>query len=1247
MHQQSLHEVDAIFCHADIGIAHTFNKVFKRCNAVMEKLLGFSPGELHGASTEVLFHTRDEYVLFANAVGQTLADGRLLNLVWDFKDKAGRTVTLKISATPVNTAPLNEETVWLFDDITDEVRKAGELTQTTAELAAVMDNAPVSIIFTKNREITRCNQKFNEMFAFGETSAVGCPGRALYCSDDDYAEIARLAAPLLSCGKPFIGETRMARQDGSHFWAQIVAYVLNPVKASEGTVWIISDRSKERQQEEAIHTALFENKVILDNVVIGIVFLKNRMVQRCNRQAEKIFGYKAGCMLGETTRSWYASDSEFQDIGDNVCAKLASGHSQSFERMLSRRNGETFWARLTGRLCDDKDPMAGGSIWVIEDTSAQHHAEAALRSATNLMGAVFNSANVSIISTDTQGIISLINETAQRWLGYTAEEVVGKTTPAIIHDQDEVIARATVLSKELGSPVTPGFDVFVAKARLQGTDEHEWTFVRKSGARFPVHLTISALRDQFDEITGYIGIGIDITDRQRADRAIQHNREELERRVTERTAAWEVSNKQLKEEVIFHGHTEALLRNSEAILSATINTALDGMVQIDAAGIITRWNNQAEKMFGWLRVEVIGLELHETIIPPQYREAHIRGMQHFLSTGEGPVLNKRIEISALHRDGHTFPIELSITPLKIADKYEFNAFLRDITERKQNEKKLELAASVFTHAREGILITDATGTIVDVNDTFTRITGYLREEALGQNPRILSSGRQPPEFYAAMWSSLAENGHWSGEIWNRRKNGEVYAEMQTVSAVRDASGAAQHYVSLFSDITAQKEQQQQLEHIAHFDALTNLPNRVLLDDRLHQAMLQSRRRGKSLAVAYLDLDGFKQVNDMHGHGIGDEVLVLLSQHIKEALREGDTLARIGGDEFVVVLVDLEDQADCKPVLARLLRAASQPVSVGDVVLNVSASIGVTLYPQDGTDADLLLRYADQAMYIAKDSGKNRCHFFDAASASAVQTRRENLQNIVHAMEQHEFVLYYQPKVNMKTGAVVGAEALIRWQHPVRGLLAPAAFLPIIEDHPLSVELGEWVIATAIAQMSAWLGENMDLSVSVNIAARQLQQTDFAARLGEMLAAHPDVKPHCLQLEVLETSALEDVGRVGAVMQACKAIGVDFALDDFGTGYSSLTYLKRLPAETLKIDQSFLRDMLTDPDDLAIVQGIISLASVFRRSVIAEGVETRAHGALLLELGCELAQGYGIARPMPAADMPGWVKNWRTKPVWTA
>jgi diguanylate cyclase (GGDEF)-like protein/PAS domain S-box-containing protein len=572
----------------------------------------------------------------------------------------------------------------------------------------------------------------------------------------------------------------------------------------------------------------------------------------------------------------------------------------------------------------------------------------------------------------------------------------------------------------------------------------------------------------------------------------------------------------------------------------------------------------------------------------------------------------------------------------------------DITERTQAEGKLQLAASVFSHAREGITITNAQGIIIDVNEAFTRITGYSREEAIGQNPRILSSGRQDQCFYATMWNALTEQGHWSGEIWNRRKNGEVFAEMLTISSVMDAQGNTQQYVALFSDITAIKAHQSQLEHIAHFDALTNLPNRVLLADRLEQAMAQAQRRGQQLAVTYLDLDGFKAINDQHGHETGDQVLIALATRMKQAQREVDTLARIGGDEFVAVLIDLDDVADSLPMLTRLLGAAAESVQVGHLSLKVSASLGVTFYPQaNDIDADQLLRQADQAMYQAKVAGKNRYHVFDADHDSSLRVHHESLERIRLALQNREFVLHYQPKVNMHTGQVIGAEALIRWQHPERGLLAPGTFLPVIEEHPLAVEVGEWVIDTALTQIEVWRAAGLDLPISVNIGARQLQQANFMQRLQAILAKHPQVNPASLELEVLETSALADMEQVSQVIEDCLQMGVKFALDDFGTGYSSLTYLKRLRVAILKIDQSFVRDMLEDPDDLAILEGIIGLAAAFKRDVIAEGVETVAHGTALLHLGCELAQGYGIARPMAADQLPAWVASWQPEGEWHA
>ena len=570
----------------------------------------------------------------------------------------------------------------------------------------------------------------------------------------------------------------------------------------------------------------------------------------------------------------------------------------------------------------------------------------------------------------------------------------------------------------------------------------------------------------------------------------------------------------------------------------------------------------------------------------------------------------------------------------------------DITEQKQDEEKLHLAASVFSHSREGIMITATNGAIIDVNDAFTRITGYARQEVLGENPRILSSGRHGKDYYATMWRGLTEKGHWYGEVWNRRKNGEVYAEMQTISTVRDAKGNAKQYVSLFSDITATKTHEKQLEHIAHYDALTSLPNRVLLADRLHQAMAQAERRGQKLAVAYLDLDGFKAINDNHGHEAGDQLLISVATRMKQALREGDTLARLGGDEFVAVLLDLENVEASVPLLIRLLSAAAKPVHVGNLVLQVSASVGVTFYPQlDAVDADQLLRQADQAMYQAKIAGKNRYHVFDAEQDRSIRGHHESLEHIRSALYREEFVLYYQPKVNMRTGAVIGAEALIRWQHPERGLLPPSAFLPTIEDTPLAVEVGEWVIASALSQMATWQAAGLAIPVSVNVCARQIQQTDFIERLRAALLAYPTVKSGSLELEVLETSALEDLTHVAKVIEVCKEIGVMFALDDFGTGYSSLTYLKRLSVNQLKIDRSFVHNMLVDPDDLAILDGVIGLATALRHQVIAEGVETVEHGEILLQLGCELAQGFCIGYPMPADEFPVWASNWRPDPAW--
>jgi diguanylate cyclase (GGDEF)-like protein/PAS domain S-box-containing protein len=564
---------------------------------------------------------------------------------------------------------------------------------------------------------------------------------------------------------------------------------------------------------------------------------------------------------------------------------------------------------------------------------------------------------------------------------------------------------------------------------------------------------------------------------------------------------------------------------------------------------------------------------------------------------------------------------------------------RDITARKYVEDRLRLTSKVFDNSLESVIITDANRDIVEVNNAFCKMTGYTREEVLGKNPRFLKADDQSAKLYEEMWSSIDTYGYWTGEICNKRKTGETFVEWISISAVRDEKNVLCYYVGIATDITVYKLHQKQLEHIAHFDVLTDIPNRVLLGDRLKQATAQAQREQKMLAVCYLDLDGFKPINDNLGHDVGDQVLILIAKRIQQVIRITDTVARIGGDEFVVLLMGQEKLEECLQSLNRLLDSIAKPINIQEQYFNVTASVGVTLYPKDDADQDTLLRHADQAMYTAKQLGKNQYCLYDSTQDKKVKSRLETLQRIQDAIKNTEFVLYYQPKIELATLRPSGVEALIRWQHPEQGLLAPGQFMHLIESADLEIEIGEFVIRESLKQVNAWHDSGLAVEISINIAAKHLQSWDFVQKLQQALSLYPGLPRGILQIEVLETTALEDISRAQTIIQACRSIGISFALDDFGTGYSTLAYLRSLPADTLKIDQTFIRDMLVDSGDLAIVQGIIALANTFKRNTVAEGVETMEHIDALRKLGCQHGQGYGIARPMPADDLPKWLSNW--------
>ncbi|WKJ91013.1 PAS domain S-box protein [Methylomonas montana] len=861
------------------------------------------------------------------------------------------------------------------------------------------------------------------------------------------------------------------------------------------------------------------------------------------------------------------------------------------------KDGSYKWVHDRGMIVSrSKDGKPLRMIGTHRDITERKLAEEELRSSEERLSIITSSAQDAIIMLDDAGNIEFWNEAAGRIFGNARAEVLGHNLHTML---------VPLSFREAHRRAFPHFQQTGQGAAVGKT--LELSGLRKDGSEFPLELSLSAVH--MKGAWHSIGILRDITER----KLLEDEREEA-------------------------------LSRLHKIASRVPGVVYQYRLRPDGSSCMPFASEAIREIFHLIPEEVSAdaSKIFAAIHPDDYGE-FVASVQ----KSAQDLIPWRHECRVKFGDGTVRWLFGDALPEREVDGSTlWHGFITDITERKQAEEKLQLAASVFTHAREGIMITADDGAIIDVNDAFCDITGYSRDEVLGQNPRLLSSDLQEIEFHAAMARDLIEKDHWYGELWNRRKNGEVYAVMQTISAVRDTQGNIRQYVALFSDITPLKEHERQLEHIAHYDTLTSLPNRVLLADRLHQGMAQTRRRGQLLAVAFLDLDGFKSINDNHGHKAGDQLLIALASRMAKTLREGDTLARLGGDEFVAVLLDLTDVETSVPMLTRLLTAAAQPVQSGDLVLQVSSSIGVTFYPQaEDIDADQLLRQADQSMYQAKLAGKNRYHVFDAEQDCSIRGHHESLENIRRALTEREFVLYYQPKVNMRTGEVIGAEALIRWQHPERGLLPPDLFLPVINNHPLAVEVGEWVIDAALTQMVLWHAVGLEIQVSVNIGAHQLQQADFVERLRAHLAAHPEIMPCCFELEVLETSALEDLPRVSHVIEACREMGVMFALDDFGTGYSSLTYLKRLSVAQLKIDQSFVRDMFDDPDNLAILEGMVSLATALHRQVIAEGVETAEHGEMLLQLGCDLAQGYYIARPMQAHELAAWSAAWHPNPAW--
>jgi len=859
-------------------------------------------------------------------------------------------------------------------------------------------------------------------------------------------------------------------------------------------------------------------------------------------------------------------------------------HVVEFARVVCRRkDGTTFLADVR-----QSSPLANPcrlAMTVVRDVTAQHEAQCqlavsrqALQDSEERLRAIFDaSPNAQLIS-DVQGVIRQANAQAAKLLRYSMEELVGLPVESLVPHgarAAHVKHRADFAKAPVARRMGPGLAL---KA------------LRRDGSECDVEVGLS--RIQLPQGPLYVSSLHDVSERK--------------------------------------GYEERLQQQNN-LLTEIIRSVPGGVMVVDADLRLVTCNDRFEQMMEYPSglLATPGLNFEDLARYNAARGEYGPGE----ASAHVQIAMERARSMGPHRFERVRPngVVLEVRSMPLAGG-GFVAIYIDITEQRRAEEQLRIAAAAF-ESQEGMVVTDVNTVILRVNRAFTESTGYSAQEIVGQTPRVLQSGRHGAPFFREMWETITNTGGWQGEIWDRRKNGEVYPKWLTISAVKGDDGAVTHYIGTHYDITHRKRAEQRINELAFFDQLTGLPNRTLLLDRLRQAMTASGRSEQHGALLFIDLDNFKILNDTLGHDVGDQLLKQAAQRLIRCTREGDTVARLGGDEFVVVLTNLsriaaEAGADAETVARKILGALNQRYLLGDVTHHSTASIGLTLFRGTSISIDDLLRQADLTMYKSKAAGRNTHSFFDPAMAVAVKERAAMEADLRRAIEHRQFALHYQAQVGGE-GQVIGAEALLRWHHPDRGMVSPAEFISLAEETGLILPLGRWVLQSACLQLARWAHHagTSRLTLAVNVSAHQFRQPGFVDQvLHDLSASGADA--HRLKLELTESLMVQNVAEITEVMLALRAVGVSFSLDDFGTGYSSLAYLKRMPLDQLKIDRSFVHDVLIDSNDAAIARTIVALADSLGLSVIAEGVENEAQRAFLASQGCHVYQGYLFSQALP-------------------
>ncbi|WP_397459676.1 EAL domain-containing protein [Pseudomonas asplenii] len=848
--------------------------------------------------------------------------------------------------------------------------------------------------------------------------------------------------------------------------------------------------------------------------------------------------------------------------------EVLAGRDHSLDYRVITADGQVLWVRDIVSLIEQGEERLIRGLMI--DISETKRTEEALRLSEQKFASVFQQCpDILVIARLCDGSLLEVNEAFEKQIGLSAAQVVGRT--------------ATELNIWGLEGVGPGLLQRLQNGNIRNL---EMPLRRSNGQLFTG--LISAEAFELDTTPALVVVVRDIS--------------------------------QLKE-------TQQQLETSEEKFAKAFHASPDGMLlSRQRDGLLLEINEGFSRLTGYNSASSLD---HSTLDLGLW--VNLDERKHMLDVLQRDGFVRDFMCHIRRSDGQVRLCEVSSRPLPIGGEDCMLTIARDITERHLMQEKLQQAATVFESTAEGVLITDTQQRISAVNRAFTEITGYSETEALGNTPRLLASGQHDSAFYIAMWYQLSAEGHWQGEICNRRKNGELYPSWLTISAVRNRDKVITHFVAVFADISSLKHAQARLDYQAHHDPLTGLPNRTLFESRLQAALDSQPENGGQGAVLFLDLDRFKHINDSLGHPVGDLLLKGIAQRLKEQLRDIDTVARLGGDEFIILLPGLHRPSDAEHLANKLLDCFSAPFQAGEHEFFISASIGSSLYPGDGNDVATLVKNADAAMYRSKAKGRNRVESYTRDLTAQASERVALEHELRRAIERQELQLYYQPKISLETGSLLGAEALIRWRNPTFGDVPPEHFIPLAEDNGMILQLGDWVLERACRQMQRWTARYGDFgALSVNLAGAQLRQPNLLARIEQLLRDN-HLRPERLQLEITENFIMSQTEEALEVLHQLKRLGVQLAIDDFGTGYSSLSYLKRLPLDVLKIDQSFVRGLPDDPHDVAIVRAIIALGRSMQFTVIAEGVESLAQQEFLAAEGCEQIQGYIVSLPLAADE----------------